>query len=204
MTTPSPGTPEHPEGRSTRSLLMIAGVIACLGTAIAVALLGTLVVRNFLSFNCRSLQSEAKMHLAGLYTAEKAFYAEYDTYTSDLVALHWQPDSSPRYVVGFAHPGPGLSADKAHALNLTDYDESRSDTANPALSSNATSWNPHRMQTFDGMALSALDLPRTSVEKDAFVAGAAGDIDTDPATQLDLWTIDNHRVLTNVFDDCSN
>lgn len=52
--------------------------------------------------------SEIKFHLAALYTAEKAFYAEYNRYTSDLKAIGWFPDAGDLDIkYGFAEPSVG-------------------------------------------------------------------------------------------------
>jgi hypothetical protein len=52
--------------------------------------------------------SEIKVHLASLYTAEKAFYAEYNRYSSDLKAIGWLPDPGELNIkVGFAEASIG-------------------------------------------------------------------------------------------------
>ena len=48
------------------------------------------------------LRAQAKSHLASLYTAQKAFYAEHGRYTSDLVFLGWTPNQAAMdFRVGF-------------------------------------------------------------------------------------------------------
>src|SRR5436305_14052698 len=101
----------------------ILGGVGCLVFA-GCAGLGVLAFHNAATFRCRSIQSEAKTNLSGIFITEKAFQGEYGFYTSDLVALNWEPDGSPLYVYGFANPGPGITTKEARAAKLDDYDES--------------------------------------------------------------------------------
>lgn len=50
----------------------------------------------------KARQSEVKVHLSGIHTAEKAFYAEYNTYTSDFGAMGFDPEGKVRYNAGFS------------------------------------------------------------------------------------------------------
>ena len=56
------------------------------------------VLAQFRSFGCASKQSEAKANLKGLYVAEKAFYAERDTYDADVKKLGYEPETK-RYKI---------------------------------------------------------------------------------------------------------
>lgn len=48
------------------------------------------------------IRMEMKISLASIYAAEKAFFAEYGRYSTDLAAIGWQPDNSTlRARVGF-------------------------------------------------------------------------------------------------------
>ena len=94
-------------------LILIIGGAACCSGVVVVGILAAIAIPNFLKFECLSKQSEAKTNLSGLFTAEKAFFGEYGTYSSDLLIVNWQPDGLPVYLYGFAHPGPGISPEKA-------------------------------------------------------------------------------------------
>src|SRR5947199_2349167 len=69
--------------------------------------------------------SEAKTNLSGIFTAEKAFFGEYNTYGTDLVSVNWQPDGTPLYVYGFNATYPTGSV-----AGLTTYLGSQNNTAN--------------------------------------------------------------------------
>jgi len=176
--------------------------------AIAIAiggLLSSLLQPNVLCFTCKSKQSEAKTNLSGLFTAEKAFFGEYNTYSTDLLSVNWAPDGHPAYVYGFARPGPGLTRAKAQSFGLTDYDETRCDSANSKVMAKDSSYSTVKMRDLNGRALSGSDLPRETTASDiAFLAGAVGDIDPDSTPSLDVWTIDNLKDLRNVNNDCND
>lgn len=201
---PAPSQPSQPsEGGAPKSntmkiaCLVIAGIFLCGGVPV-VGILAAIAVPNFMRFQCLSKQAEAKTNLAGLFTAQKAFYGEYGTYTSDLVSLNWSPDGQPTYVYGFYFPGP-----EVHLDNMPpDYDPQRSDTANPAVvSAGSGRYSTAKMVTSSGRVLDGEDLPEQSlVDRDSFVAGAVGDVDQDE--DLDIWVMDNERNLFVLSNDC--
>ena len=200
--------PAPPSGGSDRKVLwIILGLVACVLVIPAIGIVGMLAaiaIPNFLKFQCKSKQSEAKTNLSGLFTAEKAFYGEYGFYTSDLVAVNWQPDGSPWYVYGFAQPGPGMRKNEIAKAGLTDYDERRSDTTNTAVVAKG-GYSTMKMKDLAGRPLAASDLPaEATVQRDSFIAGAVGDIDTDATPQYDVWTIDDTKRLTVVDNDCTH
>ena len=192
------GAPQKKGGGGMKTALLIGCVaLACVMIPI-VGVLAMIAIPNFMKFSCKAKQSEAKTHLAGLYTAEKAFYGEYNFYTSDLKALNWAPDGSPVYLVGFAYAGP---EDLRESETVpSDHDIDRADSSNAEILARG-GYTTVRMKTSDGGALTSSDLPEdTWVERDRFIAGAVGDIDNDGT--LDIWTIDETKRISNVTDDC--
>lgn len=72
----------------------------------------------------QKVYSEIKNQLASLYTAEKAFYAEYNRYSSDLKAIGWLPDPGESDVkVGFAEASTGeaIEGEDPEARMDSDY-----------------------------------------------------------------------------------
>ncbi len=192
---------KHRDGMSTGMiLLLIFGGIGCLGLFV-VGILASIAIPNFLTFNCRAKQSEAKTNLTGLFTAERAFYGEYDTYTTDLITMNWMPDGSPAYVYGFSQAGPRPTAEILS--KIPGLDPARRTTDDPRVLSPAgqVNYQTTRMHSSNGLPLTAQSLPPdTHATKTEFLAGATGDVDNDGI--LDVWTIDDHRLLINVSDDC--
>ena len=180
----------------------LVGCIVVIPVVVAVVgILAAIAIPNFLKFQCKSKQSEAKVHLSGLFTAQKAFYGEYGFYTSDLIALNWAPDGTPLYLYGFAAPGPQYL--EPGDTPPTDYDPERRETSHADLLAKGYYSNT-KMTDLNGVPLSPIDLPFDAVvEHDRFVAAAIGDVDTDMTRQLDIWTIDESKNLRVLSNDCS-
>lgn len=77
------------------SLIELMIVVAIIGILAAIA------IPNFQKFQAKSRQAEAKADLAAIYTAERAFQAEYQVYAGDLIAMGYYPSGIFRYNHGF-------------------------------------------------------------------------------------------------------
>ncbi len=84
------------------SLIELMTVVAIIG------ILATVAIPNFTKFQAKARASESRAQLAALFTAQKAFNAEWNDYISDLSAAGYRPNGTLRYVVGFgaAHVPP--------------------------------------------------------------------------------------------------
>lgn len=179
-------------------LVLVPVLVAVVGILAAIA------IPNYLKFQCKSKQSEAKTNLTGIFVSEKAFYGEYSFYTTDLKALNWAPDGAPAYLYGFAEAGPDRLPSGATAP--PDHDTSRKDTSDPAVIGGL--YSTVKMRDTTGSPLEAANLPPDAVVTESgFTAAAIGDIDIDSSyggPSLDIWTIDEMRSLRVVDNDCSN
>lgn len=72
------------------TLVELTIVVAIIGLLAAIAL------PNFIKFQARSKQSEAKANLRALYTAEKAFFQEKDRFSPDVSQIGFGADGSKR------------------------------------------------------------------------------------------------------------
>ncbi len=84
------------KSQSGFSLVELMIVVAIIGILAAVA------IPNFQRFQAKARQSEARANLAAIYTAEKAFYQEWQQYYADFFAIGYIPEGQFRYDHGFA------------------------------------------------------------------------------------------------------
>ena len=174
------------------TLIELMIVVAIIGILAAIA------IPNFLKFQCKSKQSEAKTNLSGIFTAEKAFFGEYNTYGTDLISVNWQPDGTPLYIYGFS--GDSYPATVA---GITSYNGAFNDTAQANVIGSPNRYNTAKMKDLAGGTLVNASLPPSALDGQSFTAGAAGDIDTDPTIQLYKWTINNTTQLVVADNDCT-
>ncbi len=73
------------------TLIELMIVVAIIGILAAIA------IPNFVRFQARSKQSEAKTNLKALFTAQKSYYGEKDAYLSDGSVIGWAPEQGNRY-----------------------------------------------------------------------------------------------------------
>lgn len=73
------------------TLIELMIVVAIIGILAAIA------IPNFLNYQCKSKQSEAKQSLGTLAKDMQAYAAEHDTYPSDIANLNWEAKGDTRY-----------------------------------------------------------------------------------------------------------
>jgi len=153
------------------SLIELMVVVAIIGVLASVA------IPNFQKFKMRARQSEAKVHLGALYTAEKGFETEWDSYVGCVNAIGFDTDGQPRYDVGFnafgVNAGAGFSFAGVGQCTLK-RDAAANAAAIPAAGALGVAATV-AVATFDGAA----------------VAVAANGFD-----QSDMWTIDETKQIT--------
>ena len=81
------------------TLIELMIVVAIIGILAAIA------IPNFVKFQCRSKQSEAKGNLKSLYVAEESYRAEYDEYYTSGVSCSGSNCTTESNDVGFAPKG---------------------------------------------------------------------------------------------------
>jgi type IV pilus assembly protein PilA len=77
-------------GKKGFTLIELMIVVAIIGILAAIA------IPNFLRFQAKSKQSEAKTNLGGIFTAETAYFAENNGF-ANLGTVSWAPTGTPRY-----------------------------------------------------------------------------------------------------------
>ena len=116
------------------TLIELMIVVAIIGILAAIA------IPNFLRYQAKTKQSEAKSNLGSIFTTMVTYFGEEDTYASSIANLGWAPEGTTRYAYSVS------------AGTVTQF------------SSRAT-----------------------------------GQIDTD--TVIDVWVIDDDRILSNPTND---
>jgi type IV pilus assembly protein PilA len=165
------------------TLIELMIVVAIIGILAAIA------IPNFLRFQAKSRQAEAKTNLGGLFTSEESYRAEFNSYTTDLISVGWAPSGSPRYLYGFltagATPGTGSTA------------AGNRDVVGAGICSAGGACNSANIVNSAGTAYVVGDLPTaTTAQQTQYTVGAVGNVDND--TTDDWWTMTFTRVLTNV------
>jgi type IV pilus assembly protein PilA len=86
------------------TLIELMIVVAIIGILAAIA------IPNFIKFQARSKQSEAKSNLKAIYTAEKAYLQEKDVYSTDVSKVGFSPERGNRYRYALAGLNSALEA----------------------------------------------------------------------------------------------
>jgi type IV pilus assembly protein PilA len=73
------------------TLIELMIVVAIIGILSAIA------IPNFMKFQCRAKQSEAKTLLSGVFTAEIAYFGTFDKFNSNKATIGFSCASPPRY-----------------------------------------------------------------------------------------------------------
>lgn len=169
------------------TLIELMIVVAIIGILAAIA------IPNFMKFQARSKQSEAKANLKSIFTAQKAYFVEKDVYGAYLSDVGFGPERGNRYAyrlaatpvnwedrttatVSFSGTGSvdGITVDKFKFAQ---------DTTNP---------------TFAGTPNPAVGTDGTGY----FTATAAGNVDNE-TTGIDSWFITTSNV-SNHKANCGN
>ena len=128
------------------TLIELMIVVAILGILAAIA------IPNFMRFQAKSKQSEAKTNLGAIGTTAESFRSEKDTYVATWAELGWAPQGTTRYAYYYSGYDTAITSDGALAgTPIT--------AAAPCVPAD----------------------PTTGLAAVGFIAGASGQIDSDIA-----------------------
>jgi type IV pilus assembly protein PilA len=154
------------------TLIELMIVVAIIGILAAIA------IPNFMTYQAKARQSEAKVNLGGVFTTATSYFAENNTFwTAGMNAdsLGYKPAGNVRYAIYYAGTGVTNSVTVPVAQNRV---------ATPCST----------------VAPAVVPVPAGSAAgATGFTAGAVGNIDSD--STCDEWEINDLRNLTNTNND---
>ncbi len=80
----------------------VIGIVALVGGIlfffiVVLGILAAIAIPDFLKFQSKAKQSEAKQNLGMIFTEQEAYRAEHDQYASTFDQLEWTPEGTTRY-----------------------------------------------------------------------------------------------------------
>jgi len=154
-------------GKKGFTLIELMIVVAIIG------ILASIAIPNFLRFQAKSKQSEARLLLSGIFTAQTSYFSENNRYGS-FGEIAWSPIGTKQIYTYYS------GSDGAGGSGLTDFKD-----APAPIGHTAWAGTPAPAQSTGVTA--------------GFTSGAIGNIDSDAT--LDIWMINDQRNLVLISDD---
>ncbi|MCA1829399.1 MAG: prepilin-type N-terminal cleavage/methylation domain-containing protein [Myxococcales bacterium] len=158
------------------TLIELMIVVAIIGILAAIA------IPNFIKFQARSKQSEAKANMKAIFTAEKAFFQEKDRFSSLTGEVGFEPERNNRYAYYLTMTA--TNSEDRTTSQITSHTDDNAIKVDTFKYSGATAL-PAFSSAPCGTTLVVVN-PAPGVTP-SFIAGAIGNIDAD--TALDQWSI---------------
>src|ERR1700682_5363638 len=167
------------------TLIELMIVVAIIGILAAIA------IPNFIKFQARSKQSEAKANLKAIFTAQKAFFQEKDRFSSLTGEVGFEPERNNRYAYFLAATGQLEDRANSTIAQATPY---------TGIQVDVYKYGTAFSQTYAATACSTaagIAAPPTPV----FTATAQGNIDADAT--VDQWSVPSHSRVFSTGGKCT-
>ena len=165
-----------------------------------IGVLAAIAIPNYQKFQARARQSEARVALAAVYTAERGYSVESSTFSGCLRQIGYLPDGAQQYYgVGFANTvavATNAACGPNGGASCLAYTWSGVAAGNSCTQATDTFFPPN-VKVNSGATLADQAAGGATLTKDTFSARAAGNI-SNSATGNDVWSIDQGKTLTNV------
>ena len=169
------------------TLIELMIVVAIIGILAAIA------IPNFIKFQARSKQSEAKANLKAIFTAQKAFFQEKDRFSTLTGEVGFEPERNNRYAyflagTGTIEPRTGTSLAVATtftgvAVDTFKYGSALNQTYGATACSSAAGLTGTPATRFDAIALGNIDADATvdqwSISSDSRTFTSSGNCTAD-------------------------
>jgi len=197
------------------TLVELMIVVAIIGILAAVA------IPNYQKYQARARQSEAKMQLAAVYTAEKSYAVEASSFSECFFDIGYSPQGAQRYyavgipatIAAAAAPagcGPqgGLACGLTYpagvaagvACNIDPVQQTAGNwffyPANARVRQNVAAATSAQIPA-NGAYSAASPLANTNMNSSQFTIGAAGNVSSSGTNNYDVWLINDQKVLFN-------
>lgn len=176
------------------TLVELMVVVAIIGILAAVA------IPNYQKYQARARQSEAKIALGAVFTAEKAYATEQSTYSACLQHIGYAPEGAKRYyAVGFtdaASNGTNCGPAGGVICATVTWNGTAADAGDPCATGAGTTNYLHNVTASQGGTAATQANLGGTLTQGTFTAGAAGNVSS-TQTGVDIWTIDETKNLRN-------
>jgi type IV pilus assembly protein PilA len=168
------------------TLIELMIVVAIIGILAAIA------IPNFIKFQARSKQSEAKSNLKAIFTAEKSYYQEHDKYESLVNVVGFSPERGNRYAYRLGTSGKWNDRSTAPEKPATDAEGITVDTFKYTSATTNPTWVAPSSGTAASNGLVKSEGVGGSCPTCDITASAAGNVDNDSV--IDSWFISTDSV----------
>ncbi|MBC7690362.1 MAG: pilin [Methylotenera sp.] len=178
---------QNTSGFTLVELMVVVGIIG---------ILSAVAIPNYQRFQAKARQSEAKIGLAGIYTTEQAYMAEFSTFGGALNNMGYTSTGTAKnYAIGVV--GTSAAAGQTICFNSSVPATPAACLGVPSGPVGAVnSWAANRgVLAIQTVALFNAAHAAALVGSGAFIAGAAGSISN--SGTVDLWTINEGKDLQN-------